>query len=151
MNMPLGKILFIGGIGSGKTSLKQYLSQEVLAYRKTQVLEFSNFFIDCPGEYLELPRYYHVLIDTSYRVSAVCALQDATKARSFYPPNFLKVFSKPIVGVITKTDLPEADVERARIFLSHAGVSDQIYPVSVLTGSGVAVLQQCLIQIAATS
>lgn len=145
-----GKILLIGGIGSGKTSLKQYLCRQTLAYRKTQVLEYSNFFIDCPGEYLEIPRYYHVLINTSLGVAAIWALQDATKTRSFYPPNFLKVFSKPIIGVITKTDMPEADVERARSFLCYAGVSAPVYPVSVLSGAGMSTLRKYLDNIAAT-
>lgn len=139
-----GKILLIGGIGSGKTSLKQYLNREELIYRKTQVLEYSNLFVDCPGEYLEIPRYYHVLINSSLDVAAICALQDATKTRSFYPPNFLKVFSKPLIGVVTKTDISGVDSERARSFLSLAGVSNPVYPISVLSGSGVSALRECL-------
>ena len=55
----MGKVLLIGGIGAGKTSLKQKLMNEHLSYRKTQMLDFSQLFIDCPGEYLEIPRFYH--------------------------------------------------------------------------------------------
>ena len=57
-------ILLIGGVGAGKTTLKQYLMNEAQAYRKTQMLEFKGFFIDCPGEYLQMPTYYRVLILT---------------------------------------------------------------------------------------
>ena len=38
-------ILLIGGVGAGKTTLKQYLMNEAQAYRKTQMLEFKGFFI----------------------------------------------------------------------------------------------------------
>lgn len=132
----MGKILLIGGIGAGKTSLKQMLMNEEVKYRKTQMLDFSQVFIDCPGEYLEIPRYYHVLIDTSHRVSEIWALQDATKSRTFYPPHFAKVFNKPIIGVITKTDLPEASVDRAISFLSYAGINAPYYQASVKSGEG---------------
>ena len=132
----MGKILLIGGIGAGKTSLKQMLMNEDVSYRKTQMLDFSQLFIDCPGEYLEIPRFYHVLIDASHQVSEIWALQDATKQRTFYPPKFAKVFNKPIIGIITKIDLPKADVELATTYLKYAGISEPFYPTSIINGKG---------------
>ena len=132
----MGKILLIGGIGAGKTSLKQMLMNEQVSYRKTQMLDFSQIFIDCPGEYLEIPRFYHVLIDTSHRVSEIWALQDATKPRSFYPPKFAKVFNKPIIGIITKVDLPKANVQQAVSYLADAGIREPFYPTSIINGEG---------------
>ncbi len=52
----MAKILLIGGIGAGKTSLKQMLLNEDVSYQKTQMLDFSRLFLDCPGEYLEIAR-----------------------------------------------------------------------------------------------
>jgi len=138
----MGKILLIGGIGAGKTTLKQWLLQQDLRYHKTQMLEFSQTFIDCPGEYLEIPRYYHVLIDASHRVTEIWALQDATKARTFYPPGFAKVFTKPVIGVITKTDLAGADISRAESFLKYAGLQEPFYATSVINGDGFHALSQ---------
>lgn len=132
----MGKILLIGGIGAGKTSLKQMLMNEHVSYRKTQVLDFSQLFIDCPGEYLEIPRFYHVLIDASHQVSEIWALQDATKQRTFYPPKFAKVFNKPIIGIITKVDLVEANVEQAASYLTYAGITEPFYPTSISDGKG---------------
>ncbi len=132
----MGKILLIGGIGAGKTSLKQMLMNEHVSYRKTQVLDFSQLFIDCPGEYLEIPRFYHVLIDASHQVSEIWALQDATKQRTFYPPKFAKVFNKPIIGIITKVDLAQANVEQASSYLTYAGIEDPFYPTSIMDGKG---------------
>ena len=132
----MGKILLIGGIGAGKTTLKQKLTNQAVSYSKTQMLDFSSIFVDCPGEYLEIPRYYHVLIDTSHRVSEVWALLDPTKSRAIYPPNFTKTFRKPVIGIITKIDLLQADIERSMDFLERAGIEEEIYQVSVMTGVG---------------
>ncbi|AET67528.1 ethanolamine utilization protein [Desulfosporosinus orientis DSM 765] len=140
----MGRILLIGGIGAGKTSLKQMLMDEQLSYQKTQMIDFTHTFIDCPGEYLEIPRFYHVLIDASHQVSEIWALQDATKQRTFYPPKFSKVFRKPIIGVITKVDLANADIKQARTFLHYAGIEEPFYPTSVMNGEGVAPLRRRL-------
>lgn len=136
--------MLIGSIGSGKTSLKQSLNQEALHYKKTQVMDFSGIFIDCPGEYLEIPRYYHVLIDASHRVSEIWALQDSTKTRSFFPPNFAHVFSKPVIGVISKIDHPQANLELARTFLNYAGIAQPYYEVSSLSREGMSSLAERL-------
>lgn len=132
------QILLIGGIGEGKTTLKQKLLCQELVYLKTQVMEYSNLFIDCPGEYLAIPRYYHVLIDASYQVAEIWALQDATSGRSCYPPNFAKVFRKPVVGVITKIDREKACPERAEEYLRQAGFGERVYRVSAQSGEGIA-------------
>ncbi|HBV88928.1 MAG TPA: ethanolamine utilization protein [Desulfosporosinus sp.] len=140
----MGRILLIGGIGAGKTSLKQMLMNEQVSYQKTQMLDFSHTFIDCPGEYLEIPRFYHVLIDTSHQVSEIWALQDATKQRTFYPPKFSKVFRKPVIGIITKVDLPKANIIQAHSFLNYAGIEEPFYTMSVMNGEGVAPLRMRL-------
>ncbi|MBC2725527.1 EutP/PduV family microcompartment system protein [Desulfosporosinus sp.] len=137
----MGRILLIGGIGAGKTSLKQMLMNEQVSYKKTQMLDFSHTFIDCPGEYLEIPRFYHVLIDASHQVSEIWALQDATKQRTFYPPKFSKVFRKPIIGIITKVDLPKANIQQATSFLNYAGIEEPYYIMSVRNEEGVAPLR----------
>lgn len=141
------KILLIGGVGTGKTTLKQALSDLPLIYQKTQALNFSEVFIDCPGEYLEIPRYYHVIIDLSHQVSEIWALQDATKTYSTYPPKFVRVFRKPVIGVITKIDLPQANLEAARSFLNNAGIAQPFYEISALHKKNIQILRtriECL-------
>ena len=129
-------ILLIGGVGAGKTTLKQYLMNEAQAYRKTQMLEFKGLFIDCPGEYLQMPTYYRVLIDASHRVDEVWALQDASNRRTIFPPNFAKVFKKTVVGIITKIDREDAAPELAEKFLRQAGVVAPILSISAREGMG---------------
>ena len=129
-------ILLIGGVGAGKTTLKQYLMNEAQAYRKTQMLEFKGLFIDCPGEYLQMPTYYRVLIDASHRVAEVWVLQDASNKRTLFPPNFTKVFNKPVVGIITKIDREDAMPEAAKKFLHQAGVVAPVFAVSAREAIG---------------
>ena len=129
-------ILLIGGVGVGKTTLKQCLMNEAQTYRKTQMLEFKGFFIDCPGEYLQMPTYYRVLIDASHRVDEVWALQDASNRRTIFPPNFAKVFKKTVVGIITKIDREDAAPELAEKFLRQAGVVAPILSISAREGMG---------------
>jgi len=131
------RILLIGGVGAGKTTLKQCLMNETQTHRKTQMLEFKGLFIDCPGEYLQMPTYYRVLIDASHRVDEVWALQDASNKRTIFPPNFAKVFKKPVVGIITKIDREDAAPASAEKFLRQAGVVAPIFAISARNTLGV--------------
>ena len=47
------KIIFMGRSGSGKTTLIEALRGEELVYRKTQYIDYSDTFMDTPGEYSE--------------------------------------------------------------------------------------------------
>lgn len=138
------KILLIGGVGAGKTTLRQRLLQEALVYRKTQVLDFKGLFIDCPGEYIQIPTYYRVLIDASHRAQEVWALQDACGKRSPYPPNFAHVFKNTVIGIITKQDKDTANIELAEKYLKQAGFGNPLYTISAKEGVGMEPLVQRL-------
>ncbi|MDF2873483.1 MAG: ethanolamine utilization protein [Sporomusa sp.] len=131
------KILLIGGIGAGKTTLKQRLLNESLVYLKTQALDYSSVFIDCPGEYLEIPRYYHVLIDASFGAAEVWALHDATRRTCPFPPKFATAFRRPVIGIVTKVDQETACPEVAEGNLRKAGITGPVYHVSAKTGLGI--------------
>ena len=124
------RILLIGGVGAGKTTLKQSLMHETQVYRKTQMLEFKGLFIDCPGEYLQMPTYYRVLIDASHRVAEIWALQDASNRRTLFPPNFAQMFKKPVVGIVTKIDREDAATEKAEKILRQAGFVQTVLHIS---------------------
>lgn len=141
------KILLIGGIGAGKTTLRQRLLHEAMIYRKTQVLDFKGLFIDCPGEYIQIPTYYRVLIDASHRVQEVWALQDASAKRSPYPPNFAHVFKNKVVGIVTKQDRKDAKLAVAEKYLQQAGFGNPIYTISAKEGTGMEPLVQRLAEL----
>ena len=52
------RILLVGTIGCGKTTLCQALNGMALEYKKTQAIEVVNTTIDTPGEYLEKKRAF---------------------------------------------------------------------------------------------
>ena len=56
------KIILIGNVACGKTTICQYLNHMEIKYKKTQALEVYNTTIDTPGEYLENRRYQRSLM-----------------------------------------------------------------------------------------
>ena len=123
------KVMLIGRTGCGKTTLAQILNDEVIEYRKTQMILYEGEIIDTPGEYLENRNYYRALSVASGDVDIIFMLQSAEDKESLYPPNFTEMFhGKTIYGIITKTDL-NSNIERASKFLKYSGV-EKIYAIN---------------------
>ena len=52
------RVIFIGNIACGKTTLGQVILGEKIEYKKTQAVELlGSDILDTPGEYLELNHY----------------------------------------------------------------------------------------------
>lgn len=132
------RAIFIGPSGAGKTTLAEALTGGAKnKVFKTQALEFKDLFIDTPGEYIQLPRFHHVLLDTALRAQVVVLVQDATADRIGIPPGFARALNRPVLGVITKLDHPRANPERAAQWLQLAGVvPTNIFGVSAWRGEG---------------
>jgi ethanolamine utilization protein EutP len=135
------KAILIGMSGCGKTTLIQRLSDEMLRYKKTQVIEHYLNFIDTPGEYLEQRKLYRALIVTAVDADEICLVQDCVSRVTWIPPSFATTFAKPIFGIITKTDLATspAQLEYARSVLLMGG-AQRIFEVSAVANTGVAEL-----------
>jgi ethanolamine utilization protein EutP len=123
------KIMFIGKIGSGKTTLCQILHDEEVKEKKTQSLEFFDYAVDTPGEYTENRMYYKALIVTSADVDTVAFIQSTEQDECIYPPGFASLFAKKTIGIVTKTDLYPENITNAEDFLKLAGL-EKIYRVS---------------------
>lgn len=139
------KIILIGQTGSGKTTICQWLHGEEMKYKKTQAVDFFDFAIDTPGEYLENRFYYNALINTSADADYIGFIQDCTESQSVFPPTFGSIFSKPIFGIVTKIDLEEKEgqIQQAKDYLLLAG-AEKVYPVSTVTGEGMQALVESL-------
>lgn len=133
------RAMVMGRTGAGKTTLLNALvGNGSLGRRKTQMVEYHDWAVDTPGEYTEMPRFYNYLISTAFRSAVVLVIQDAVAPRAILPPAFCNVFGqKPMIGVVTKVDLPEAVPERAEAHLRAAGVPGPYVRVSSLTGFGI--------------
>ncbi|WP_461614678.1 EutP/PduV family microcompartment system protein [Clostridium sp. Marseille-QA1073] len=139
------KIMFIGTTGSGKTTLTQALNNEKIEYKKTQAVDFNNYIIDTPGEYIDSRVYYNALIVTSSDADVIALIQDCSRELSVFPPAFGNIFSKHVIGICTKTDLCKSkeDLNRAEEFLKQAG-AERIFMVSSINNDGLEKLKKYL-------
>ncbi|MEI6858531.1 MAG: EutP/PduV family microcompartment system protein [Shewanella sp.] len=138
------KIMLIGQSECGKTSLIQALKHQPLEYKKTQMLDFSFSAIDTPGEYLESPRFYPALINTSYDADIIAFIQSADCHHSLFAPLFAKAFNRPVIGIITKTDtLNGSYPQYAKQQLINAGINE-FFITSSYHGVGIKQLRQYL-------
>ena len=130
------KIILVGSVACGKTTLCQRLNGLKQDYKKTQALEVVNHTIDTPGEYLEPRSYLRNLMVTAVDTEAVLFLLDPTQERYMYSPGQASAFSVPVIGVVTKTDLAtQKQISQARELLELAG-ADPIFEISSIEGTG---------------
>ncbi|CQR25644.1 propanediol utilization protein [Streptococcus varani] len=132
------KIMFVGSVGVGKTTLTQRLKGIDVSYFKTQAVEFYDSIIDTPGEFLQHRRFYNALTVTAAEADVIGLLVEATNRMQTFPQGFSTLFNKPVIGVITKVDLIDdrESLENARKQLILAGAS-QIFEVSLTEQTGV--------------
>lgn len=136
------KLMLVGRTGAGKTSLTQRLTGEAYGYKKTQAVDYCDFIIDTPGEYVENKVYYKALIVSAMEADVVGLVQPADEPESCFPPGFASAFGRHVIGIITKTDLAH-DTSRAVNYLQDAGVA-YIYQVSSETKAGIEAIKELL-------
>jgi len=131
-------IILIGGTKAGKTTLLKVLNGE--KFKKidirTQSLEFEDQSIDTPGEYIENRQYYTALISAAQEAEIIGLVADATAEQYFFPPTFASIFTRPVIGIVTKIDDQKANIDYAKNILNMAGVG-KIFLTSALTGKGI--------------
>ena len=122
------RIMFMGPVGCGKTTLCQRLNGEKRQYRKTQAVEVIGNAIDTPGEYIENRNLMHALTMTAIDADVVAFVQDATSDRNCFSPCQADMFACPVIGIITKVDIAsQAAVEAAAQTLRYAGAEAIFY------------------------
>ena len=132
------RMMLIGRSQAGKTTLCQRINNEDLRYHKTQTVQIINKnIIDTPGEYLERFSMRGALIVTSTDADVIVLVQDATESGTMFPPLFNSMFTKPVVGVVTKCEIADEHlIARAEKYLRSAGTKE-IFFTSSVTGEGV--------------
>ena len=124
------KIMMVGKIGCGKTTLSQRLLGQEVKYQKTQSIQImGDDIVDTPGEYLEQKQFYSALIVTAVEADVILLLLSAVDDQNAFSPRMSSMFSgKPVIGVITKTDLcqdPER-IEAGKELLEMAGAYEVV-------------------------
>ncbi|MDW6005169.1 EutP/PduV family microcompartment system protein [Vibrio mangrovi] len=139
------RIMLIGQTLSGKTTLLQKLQGLPLDYHKTQSLACEDTSIDTPGEYLENRSLNSALFITSYDADIIGLVHSATAQQEMFSPLFASAFTKPVIGIVTKSDSPEANIQEAITHLTLAG-ADPIFITSSYDGDGIPALVDYLSQ-----
>ena len=130
------KVMLVGPVGAGKTSLIHALQKDSKQIQKTQSICFCDGAIDTPGEYAQIPRFYSALMVTAMEATVVVIVQDATDLAVNLPPGFAAMFSRPVIGVVTKIDIPGIDKMKVKSRLLQIGVKEPIFFISSHTGEG---------------
>lgn len=121
------KIVLMGRSEAGKTTLTQALKGDKIHYKKTQYVNNFDVIIDTPGEYAQTHGLGHALALYTYEADVVGLLLSATESYSLYPPCVTAVANREVIGIITKINDKDADVERAEGWLRLAGCEKIFY------------------------
>ena len=127
------KIILVGRVGSGKTSLTQALSGKKVQYHKTQYVHYGANIIDTPGEYAETREFGAALALYSYEADIVGLLLSATEPYSLFSPNITCLANREVIGIVTKIDREDATPERSANWLRLAGC-EKVFFVTSRTG-----------------
>ena len=139
------KTMLIGRTGCGKTTLTQKLMDEEVKYKKTQAVTYKSKIIDTPGEYVENKMYYKSLLVLSSDAKIIILVQSAVDGATLFPPKFSTMFpKKEVIGIITKVDLAEADIERSKRFLVDAGATE-VFTIGLNDKEGLEVIKKRLV------
>ena len=134
------KIVLVGNVACGKTTLCQRLNGLTLQSEKTQAFNVVNCTIDTPGEYLEHRSLMRGLTVVSADTDYVVFVQDASRDLYLYSPGQAAAFPVPVIGVVSKADIAtEKQIAQAKELLEFTG-ADPIFVLSSYTGDGVQAL-----------
>ncbi len=137
------KLFLMGRSEAGKTSLVQALRGEELHYVKTQYTNMEDDTIDTPGEYAESKRFSVGLACFSFEADVVGLVQAADEPYNLFSPCLRTFILRPLIGIITKTDSPYANIPMVRQWMVNAGC-ERIFLVNNVNREGVEELMEYL-------
>ena len=130
------KLFLMGRSEAGKTSLTQALKGEELHYVKTQYTNTEGDTIDSPGEYAESKRFSVGLACFSFEADVVAIVQAADEPYNLFSASLRSFILRPLIGIITKTDSPYANIPMVRQWLLNA-CCERIFLINNVTREGI--------------
>ncbi len=124
------KIMFMGRSGAGKTTLTQDIE-----YHKTQYVNYSEYIIDPPGEYIEDKQFGFALALYSYEVQVIGFVLAANEPFSLYSPASTATATREVIGIVTQINAKDANPELAAEWLRIAGC-EKVFFVDSVTREG---------------
>ncbi len=129
------KLILMGRVAAGKTTLTQALKGEQIHYCKTQYINYTDTIIDTPGEYTEVNKLGAALALYAYEADIVGLVISANEPFCVFPPNCTCLVNREVVGIISGIDKPDANIPQAERWLTNCGCKKLFY-VSSYTGEG---------------
>ncbi len=130
------KLILIGRVAAGKTTLSQALMGEQIHYYKTQYINYMDTIIDTPGEYTERRETGGALALYAYEADVVGLVLSANEPYSIFNPCLASMVNREVIGIVTGVDKPDARPDLVESWLKLAGCS-RVFRVSSYTGEGI--------------
>ena len=129
------RLILMGRVAAGKTTLTQALKGEQLHYCKTQFINYTDTIIDTPGEYTEVHTLGAALALYAYEADIVGLVISANEPFCVFPPNITCLVNREVIGIISGIDKPDANIPLAELWLRNCGC-EKLFYVSSYTGEG---------------
>ena len=130
------KLMLVGRVAAGKTSLTQVLRGESVRYHKTQSIHHGATLIDTPGEYIETRQLGGALALYAYEADVVGLVLSADEPYSPFSPNITGLVNREVIGIVSGIDKSRARPDRAERWLRLSGCR-RIFFVSAVTKEGI--------------
>ena len=129
------RLILMGRVAAGKTTLTQALKGEQIHYCKTQYINYTDTIIDTPGEYTEVNKLGAALALYAYEADIVGLVISANEPFCVFPPNCTCLVNREVIGIIAGIDKPDANIPLAERWLRNCGC-EKLFYVSSYTGEG---------------
>lgn len=129
------KLILMGRVAAGKTTLTQALKGEQLHYCKTQYISYTDTIIDTPGEYTQVHGLGAALALYAYEADIVGIVISANEPYCVFPPNIACMVNREVIGIITGVDKPDANIPLAEQWMINIGCA-RVFHVSSYSGEG---------------
>ncbi|WP_022941767.1 EutP/PduV family microcompartment system protein [Psychromonas hadalis] len=142
----LDNIVFVGEVDAGKSALIGKLLTQKTNTGKTQApIYYDGNIVDTPGEFVDNRAWSGALISTISTVKTIVYLQPANAMRFAPASGILTVYpNKRIIGVISKVDVDNANVEKAIRFLKQNRIPEPYIEVSIYDPASIQMLSKVL-------
>ena len=130
------KLILMGRVAAGKTTLMQRLKGEQISYCKTQYVYYTDTIIDTPGEYTENGELAAALALYTYEADIVGLLIASDYPYNPFPPCCTSSCNREVIGLVTGIDKPEGNPDRVESWLRLAGCKT-VFRISSYTGEGI--------------
>lgn len=138
------KVLFIGAVDAGKTSLIQRLTEDRIWEEKTGCVIYGDW-MDTPGELFENQAFFRRLLQLSNQADLVLWVEDATNLQMGKQLEYRQLIQTTILGIATKIDQEGTDFLEVSKRMQELGIW-RWFPLSNETGEGIEALREALLE-----